>query len=597
MSANIKASVDGTQAIIGVGGVDQMTVSNAGVVTANSFVGLNGSSVTATGSTTARTLANRFADVVNVLDFGADPTGVVDSSTAFQNALNLIQAKPNGGTLFIPSGNYLVNTTLTYSNNSLSIVGEGEKITTITKTTGTDLFIFNGIKNPSIVYECSTLHVTGITFIAGKSSSGAGAAIKAIWPENMTASFCCDLQNLHFRSLNGDGSFYWWDSCISLKNASQSRLVNIVSNFVNSTQTTHIRLDYGNNASNFAILMNRLYLQGGLYGIHQTGCVEMVMISKGEIVGSRIGVFMDSSASLLPTVPVGYNPVLDVKDIHIASKEWNIKTIQWDSIHISGVELFHGDIINGGNILLDKGRRIRITNNKFESPLTMPIQDIGLHLQDIDRAIVSGNIFLQNSHRNIFVENCNKIAIESNAFYPNFAIENSIRIENTVAPITDPAKTRIIGNTFENAACGIWIQGGASDCDILGNSFDDIVTPIYLDNPRIYGQQIAIQNNKSAAWERKLLELNSATPSVSGAQEGLCYHLNIPATTITDFVDGYASQTIDIEANNGNTTIQHNANIRLQGGVNFVMSAGNRLYLRKEDFSSGSSWYEIGRLT
>jgi hypothetical protein len=48
MSANIKASTDGTQAIIGVGGVDQMTVSNLGVVTANSFVGLNGSSVTAT---------------------------------------------------------------------------------------------------------------------------------------------------------------------------------------------------------------------------------------------------------------------------------------------------------------------------------------------------------------------------------------------------------------------------------------------------------------------------------------------------------------------------------------------------------------------
>jgi hypothetical protein len=43
-----------------------MTVSNAGVVTANSFVG-SASSATAlaTGSTTARTLANRFADVVN----------------------------------------------------------------------------------------------------------------------------------------------------------------------------------------------------------------------------------------------------------------------------------------------------------------------------------------------------------------------------------------------------------------------------------------------------------------------------------------------------------------------------------------------------
>lgn len=53
MSANFKASTDGTQAIIGVGGVDQMTVNNAGVVMANSFVGLNSSSVTATGSTMA----------------------------------------------------------------------------------------------------------------------------------------------------------------------------------------------------------------------------------------------------------------------------------------------------------------------------------------------------------------------------------------------------------------------------------------------------------------------------------------------------------------------------------------------------------------
>jgi len=564
--------------------------------------------VTATGSTTARTLTNRFADVINVRDFGADPTGVVDSSTAFQNALNLIQAKPNGGTLFIPSGNYLVNTTLTYSNNSLSIVGEGEKITIITKTTGTNLFIFNGIKNPSISYECSTLHVTGITFIAGKSSSGSGAAIKAIWPENMNASFCCSLENLHFRPLDGNGGVYWWDSCINLKNASQSRIVNIVSNFVNSTETTHIRLDYGNNASNFAVLMNRLYLQGGLYGVHQTGCLEMLMISKGEIVGSKIGVFADSSASLLPTSPVGYNPLIDIKDIHINSKEWNIKTINWESINISGVEFYHGvgfgTDINGGNVYIEnttdpsasKGRH-RIINNKFESPLSLPINDIGLHLKSIGKAIVSGNLFLRNAFRNIFLENCNQITVSGNAFYPGFAIDNSIRIENTVAPLTDSVKTRIVGNTFENAAHAIWIEGGASDCDIIGNTFDDTYIPIILDNPRIFGQQIAIQGNKSAAWERKLLEVNSVTPSVSGAQEGLCYFANSSATTITNFVDGFAGQTIDIESNNGNTTIQHNADIRLQGGVNFSMTTGNRLYLRKEDSSSGSSWYETGRLT
>jgi len=123
MSANIKASVDGTQAIIGVGGVDQMTVSNAGVVTANSFVG-SASSATAlaTGSTTARTLANRFADVVNVLDFGADSTGVVNSTTNIQNAITAA----NGSSVFIPAGTYKVTGIITgdfYTFGTVTITG------------------------------------------------------------------------------------------------------------------------------------------------------------------------------------------------------------------------------------------------------------------------------------------------------------------------------------------------------------------------------------------------------------------------------------------------------------------------------------------
>jgi hypothetical protein len=116
MSANIKASTDGTQAIIGVGGVDQMTVSNAGVVTANSFVGLNSSSVTATGSTTARTLANRFADVVNVKDFGAVGDGITDDTAAIQAAIAFIQsANKKGGKIEFPVGTYKITSTITFN--------------------------------------------------------------------------------------------------------------------------------------------------------------------------------------------------------------------------------------------------------------------------------------------------------------------------------------------------------------------------------------------------------------------------------------------------------------------------------------------------
>ena len=130
MSANIKASVDGTQAIIGVGGVDQMTVSNAGVVTANSFVGLNGSSVTATGSTTARTLANRFADVVNVKDFGAVGDGITDDTAAINRALYQLYCREVNPairrSLFFPAGVYLVTGTINVPPYA-TLQGEGPR--------------------------------------------------------------------------------------------------------------------------------------------------------------------------------------------------------------------------------------------------------------------------------------------------------------------------------------------------------------------------------------------------------------------------------------------------------------------------------------
>ena len=44
-------------------------------------------SITPTGSTTARTIQNRFADWINVLDYGADPTGTNDSWLAIQRAI------------------------------------------------------------------------------------------------------------------------------------------------------------------------------------------------------------------------------------------------------------------------------------------------------------------------------------------------------------------------------------------------------------------------------------------------------------------------------------------------------------------------------
>ncbi len=61
---------------------------------------------TATGSPTSRSLASRFADVINVKDFGATGLGIIDDSAAINAALAV------GGNIYLPAGVYLCNSNL-----------------------------------------------------------------------------------------------------------------------------------------------------------------------------------------------------------------------------------------------------------------------------------------------------------------------------------------------------------------------------------------------------------------------------------------------------------------------------------------------------
>lgn len=62
--------------------------------------------------------------VVNVIDFGADPTGATDSTAAIQAAINSV----TNGTVYFPNGTYSINTTLNIDADtkiSLNLVGNG----------------------------------------------------------------------------------------------------------------------------------------------------------------------------------------------------------------------------------------------------------------------------------------------------------------------------------------------------------------------------------------------------------------------------------------------------------------------------------------
>jgi len=100
----------------------------AGGKTLDAFSGAN--EVTATGSTTARSLSYRFANVVNVLDYGASTSAsAADNTTAFSNAIT------SGRTVYIPAGTFsLTHLDLSGLINA-RIIGESQS-TVLSFTTG-----------------------------------------------------------------------------------------------------------------------------------------------------------------------------------------------------------------------------------------------------------------------------------------------------------------------------------------------------------------------------------------------------------------------------------------------------------------------------
>lgn len=71
----------------------------------------------------ATTVQAKLREIVSVLDFGADKTGVTDSTVAFQAAIDSLPT--NGGTVYIPSGSYLIST-LNIPNDpkTVNLIGE-----------------------------------------------------------------------------------------------------------------------------------------------------------------------------------------------------------------------------------------------------------------------------------------------------------------------------------------------------------------------------------------------------------------------------------------------------------------------------------------
>jgi hypothetical protein len=124
--------------------------------------------VTATGSSASRSLKDRFADTVNVKDFGAVGDGVADDTAAIQAAINAATGKQ----LILPSGIYKISGTLILLN-SIYIVGYGQCTLQQSQSNTTIIRIGDG----TLANRFGDVSIENITFTTTSSAAWTSAYV------------------------------------------------------------------------------------------------------------------------------------------------------------------------------------------------------------------------------------------------------------------------------------------------------------------------------------------------------------------------------------------------------------------------------------
>jgi hypothetical protein len=114
--------------------------------------------VVATNATASRSLADRFADTVNVKDFGAVGNGVSDDTAAIQAAIDYFSS--GSGKIKLPAGTYKVTSQLTIAKDRIHIEGDGIWATTILFLPAADATCFKFSKGASVLYQASLRRLT-----------------------------------------------------------------------------------------------------------------------------------------------------------------------------------------------------------------------------------------------------------------------------------------------------------------------------------------------------------------------------------------------------------------------------------------------------
>lgn len=244
-------------------------------------------------------ITNGAASALNVIDFGADPTGVADSTTAFTQAFT--QAITAGLGVVCPGGTYSLST-LAFSipqNVTLSVRGAGAGATTI-KFSGVNGFDFT-------LGQYGGLNFQGMTLLRGATTPKyAGTALHIKAPgANASNNPCPNPIFVNDITMVGTPErFNAWNTGIDLHNTNTGYLTNIRFLADNATTPDAGKAGtaiwvHGDSSTQPSIdnHIRGLFAQGGFAGLVVTGYLQGIYLTDFTILGNSYGVYWDTTGT------------------------------------------------------------------------------------------------------------------------------------------------------------------------------------------------------------------------------------------------------------------------------------------------------------
>jgi hypothetical protein len=507
---------------------------------------------------------------INPLDYGADPSGVADSTAAINAA---IVATSAGKALVFSPGTYKI-TAPVLVDKGIKIYGMGAQILCAGLTA---YFNINGTGINGLQFLDLKLYgdgTTGNTPAGGAIQSPSGTETEDLLIEN------CTFQDLSFGvAINSNLSGYHRRPVV--KNC---HFVNMVGN--SSGTGNGLNFAGGNTAVMDAIAEGNTFSGIGRHALY---------VSSGANISIVNNVFQSQSNA---TERIAACAVARARNVLVANNAFyaNSVALSVEPAESAVVAQNHPDTraVNVvGNLFRDNIRYDIIVGNEDTASGSRNVYDVRISDNLIYKADTS-------NYAGILILRGNKLVVEN-----NLIDASAVTVDYTFGAIYLAAVV-VTGQTSNDYV----IRNNKIICALAGGSITD-TRGINLGDSNVKAIKLLIESNditaitkihnytslgaltQTSAGLTGLVGVYTAgdtTPNVDGIS--FMYVANSGATSITQFDNGVNGQELTLLFADGNTTITR-ANAYLQGGSDYTSSANSTLKL----VSYGNKWYEIARET